>query len=182
MSQPKKSEISERFILYRKRAGLNQSQLGEVLGISNDYVSLIETGRREPGPSLLKLFTSLEEDQHRKLDETSDSVGTGMELRETPRSPVPTPADCIRYLETYLKEVGGDLGKTAWVYHELKNRFPLSSDLERIAAQHVPGAESEFEQQHGGGGRGRTSRKSRRAPSTSPAPTPPAAPDRQDQK
>src|SRR4051812_47162075 len=117
MSQPKKSEISERFILFRARARITQGRLADLLGITNDYVSLIEGGKKEPGQSLLKLFTLMEDEQKRTLFENSTSTESAEALREVfaGPAPVPTQADCIRYLEAYLKEAGGDLGKIAWV-------------------------------------------------------------------
>jgi transcriptional regulator with XRE-family HTH domain len=177
MSQPKKSEISERVILYRKRAGMTQQELADSLGISNDYVSLIETQKKSPGASLWKLFTTLEADQKRKIDEFSDSVDADrlMEgpLKKSPPAPVPTPTDCVRYLEQYLKRCGDDLGKIAWVYHELRNHFPVNFDLEKTAREHVEGAETEFDEQRGRGARGRNARKSRQDQDTSQAPSVP---------
>jgi len=55
------SELSERFRAFRRRAKLSQKDLGELLGISGNYISMIELGKKSPGSSLYKLFESLEQ-------------------------------------------------------------------------------------------------------------------------
>lgn len=39
---------------------MSQQELGKRLGISGNYVYLIESGQKNPGPSLLKLFETME--------------------------------------------------------------------------------------------------------------------------
>ena len=39
---------------------MSQQELGKRLGISGNYVYLIESGAKNPGPSLLKLFETME--------------------------------------------------------------------------------------------------------------------------
>jgi len=63
MSQQKKLEkleLSKRIREFRLRAKLSQEELGDRLGISGNYVSMIELAKKEPGPSLQKLFEALE--------------------------------------------------------------------------------------------------------------------------
>lgn len=45
---------------FRERAGISQKELGKSLGVSGNYIYLIESGQKSPGPSLLKLFETLE--------------------------------------------------------------------------------------------------------------------------
>src|SRR5215831_8556111 len=59
-SQPKNSEIANRIRNFRNRIGMSQQELGHRLGISGNYVYLIESGQKNPGPSLLKLFETME--------------------------------------------------------------------------------------------------------------------------
>jgi transcriptional regulator with XRE-family HTH domain len=59
-SQPKNAEISNRIRNFRNRIGMSQQELGKRLGISGNYVYLIESGQKSPGPSLLKLFETME--------------------------------------------------------------------------------------------------------------------------
>jgi len=61
MSQQKKLAIPERVRTFRKQAKLSQAELGERLGVSGNYVYLIEAGKKPPGPSLLKLFENMEQ-------------------------------------------------------------------------------------------------------------------------
>ena len=60
MSQHKKLEISARLREFRGRANLSQQDLADRLGVSGNYISMIELGKKLPGPSLRKLFESLE--------------------------------------------------------------------------------------------------------------------------
>jgi len=57
----KKLAISDRVRNFRKRVELSQAELGERLGVSGNYIYLIESGQKPPGPSLVKLFESFEQ-------------------------------------------------------------------------------------------------------------------------
>jgi transcriptional regulator with XRE-family HTH domain len=61
MSQQKKLEFPERVREFRGRAKLSQDDLGERLGVSGNYISMLELGKKAPGPSLRKLFESIEQ-------------------------------------------------------------------------------------------------------------------------
>jgi transcriptional regulator with XRE-family HTH domain len=61
MSQQKKLELPERIREFRNRINLSQDELGERLGVSGNYISMIELGKKTPGPSLRKLFETLEQ-------------------------------------------------------------------------------------------------------------------------
>ncbi len=60
MSQHKKLDVSNRLINFRKREDITQKALGEKLGVSGNYIYLMESGRKTPGESLLKLFETME--------------------------------------------------------------------------------------------------------------------------
>lgn len=61
MNQQKNSVIADRVRAFRGQARLSQEELGERLGVSGNYISMIELGKKAPGPSLRKLFESLEQ-------------------------------------------------------------------------------------------------------------------------
>ena len=81
MSQQKKLGISKRVRGFRIRAKLSQEELGERLGVSGNYISMIELGKKEPGPGLRILFESMEQSPL-----YGELPGAGMELRDA--SPV----------------------------------------------------------------------------------------------
>ena len=43
----KKNQFSQRLLLLRKQSGLNQAQLGEIIGLSNKAICTLENGTRE---------------------------------------------------------------------------------------------------------------------------------------
>jgi len=51
---------------FRQRLGLFQTQLGELLGVTGRYVSMLEGGERKAGPTLKRLLDCLEEKHSRK--------------------------------------------------------------------------------------------------------------------
>ncbi|RYD19914.1 MAG: LexA family transcriptional regulator [Verrucomicrobiaceae bacterium] len=53
-------ELPERVITFRQSNDLTQSDLAKILGISSNYVSLIENGQREPGEGIVRHFELLE--------------------------------------------------------------------------------------------------------------------------
>jgi transcriptional regulator with XRE-family HTH domain len=59
MSQQEKSGFADRLVSYRKREGISQETLAKRLGISRNYVSMIESGR-EPSDQIVRHFTLLE--------------------------------------------------------------------------------------------------------------------------
>lgn len=105
MSQQKKLEFAERVREFRGRAKLSQDELGERLGVSGNYISMIELGKKSPGPSLRKLFESLEQSPlYRTPGETS------CELKEAmPGASGPAPANPLLALlstDTLIQNVG----------------------------------------------------------------------------
>ena len=61
MSQQKKLELPDRIRDFRRRIRLSQDEFGERLGVSGNYISMIELGKKAPGPSLRKLFEAIEQ-------------------------------------------------------------------------------------------------------------------------
>lgn len=61
MSPENKLDLPARIRDYRKTVRLSQDELGERLGVSGNYISMIELGKKAPGPSLRKLFEALEQ-------------------------------------------------------------------------------------------------------------------------
>ena len=57
----KKFTIAERVRNYRKKVKLSQAELGERLCVSGNYIYLIESGRKPPGGTLIKLFENMEQ-------------------------------------------------------------------------------------------------------------------------
>ncbi len=55
----KTEKFSERLRVYRERTGVSQEELADKLGVSRNYVSMMEGGR-EPSESLRKLFEIIE--------------------------------------------------------------------------------------------------------------------------
>lgn len=49
-------EVGKRLAEYRKKAGLSQAQLGEMLGLEKESVSRIESGKIAPSLSRLAMF------------------------------------------------------------------------------------------------------------------------------
>lgn len=56
----KKLEFAERVILLRRRMNLSQVEFGKKLGVSDEYVSQIEKGKKLPGEGLQILVGTLE--------------------------------------------------------------------------------------------------------------------------
>jgi transcriptional regulator with XRE-family HTH domain len=54
------SNFPERVRIWRENAHLSQEQLAVKLGISRNYVHLIEANKKNPGPKLIERFTELE--------------------------------------------------------------------------------------------------------------------------
>ena len=54
-------EFPQRIREFRRRFKFSQHELGERLGVSGNYVSMLELGKKPPGPSLRKLFETIEQ-------------------------------------------------------------------------------------------------------------------------
>ena len=60
---------------FRRRAALSQNQLGELMGVSGNYISMIELGKKLPGLSLRKLFETLEQSPAYRVAPSSSGGG-----------------------------------------------------------------------------------------------------------
>jgi transcriptional regulator with XRE-family HTH domain len=58
--QPKNKELADRIRNFRNRTGMSQQEFGKQLGISWNYVYLLESGQKAAGPSIVKLFETME--------------------------------------------------------------------------------------------------------------------------
>ena len=72
----KKISVPERVRNFRTRAKLSQAELGDSLGVSGNYIYLIESGRKPPGPSLLKLFERMEQSPAYNSESSSTARGS----------------------------------------------------------------------------------------------------------
>lgn len=92
----------------------NQPELARLLGISSDYVSMIETGKRKPGPRLLKDFDELERKLQQAVSENPDSVKPPLALRDSSTEYL-TIAEC----KQRIQELEAELRKWKHVVREL---------------------------------------------------------------
>ena len=69
-------EFPQRIREFRRRFKFSQHELGERLGVSGNYVSMLELGKKPPGPSLRKLFETIEQ-SHKHLPAASVPRATG---------------------------------------------------------------------------------------------------------
>jgi transcriptional regulator with XRE-family HTH domain len=99
MSQENKLELPNRIRDYRKSIRLSQDELGERLGVSGNYISMIELGKKAPGPSLRKLFEALEQSP---AYQPQPFPGTAMRPR-LPRNYQSNPTLAILSTETLIK-------------------------------------------------------------------------------
>ena len=57
--------FAEKFSLQRKKLNLSQMEVGENIGVSRTYITLIESGKRLPGKKhLLKIAVTLKVKKH----------------------------------------------------------------------------------------------------------------------
>ena len=114
MSQQKKLDLSERVREFRGRSKLSQQELAERLGVSGNYLSMIELGKKTPGPSLRKLFESFEQSPLY----ASPGGATG-ELKESfasaSRAAAGNPLPAMLSTETLLGSIADVAGRLAAV-------------------------------------------------------------------
>ena len=78
------SNAGKRISEYRKKRGVSQQQLADLIGISRSYLGDIEAGRSEPSTHFLTAITT-------KTDVSSDWILTGEgEMLKTKPDPTPT--------------------------------------------------------------------------------------------
>lgn len=88
----KKLEIFERFFQLRKKLNLTQDEFAQKLGISRNYVHLIEAAKKNPGDGLLTRFAELE---------------NKVSIQEAP--PPPPALDLKAITTPRLREIIGDI-------------------------------------------------------------------------
>ena len=68
------SRLGKRIKQYREKVGLTQFQLAEKIGVSEFYISALETGRRNPGrKTLVKLANEMKVPIEALLDMETDN-------------------------------------------------------------------------------------------------------------
>lgn len=73
----KKSEKKfQPMISAREARNMTQAEFAELLGISSNYVHLIESGHKSPGPKILEKLAQIESAPPDKVDECSDLYRT----------------------------------------------------------------------------------------------------------
>ena len=161
MSQQKKLELSKRVRDFRIRAKLSQEELGDRLGVSGNYISMIELGKKEPGPGLQILFESLE-----RSPMYGESAHGGMELRDS-AAPAVVPVNPMfamlstETLERNFGEVAEKLAQVAGAPEKKRVVGSLREMLDEIEGRLMAnsGALSEAQEMavraaRGGGSRG----------------------------
>lgn len=69
-------EFPLKFLKLRQRIGLTQSEMANRLGISSNYVSLLETGAKEPSPALMRHIELIERMENAGMSDSMDSGGS----------------------------------------------------------------------------------------------------------
>lgn len=103
------------FLKLRKSFGLTQSDLGDLLKVSKNYICQIETGRKVPSETLIALAQRIE----RELAETTPSRGL-------PTSPGQASKNsALSYLEKVWAAAGDDKDVQGYIMTKLRLAFPL---------------------------------------------------------
>lgn len=104
------------FLKLRKAYGLTQSDLGNLLKVSKNYICQIETGRKVPSDTLIALAQRIE----RELAEASTSS------RDVPVSPSQASKNAaMSYLDQVWESAGEDKDLQGYIMTKLKLSFPL---------------------------------------------------------
>jgi transcriptional regulator with XRE-family HTH domain len=103
------------FLKLRKTYGLTQSDLGDLLKVSKNYICQIETGRKVPSETLIALAQRIE----RELGEMSSS-------RDLPTSAGQASKNsAMQYLERVWAAANDDRDLQGYIVTKLKLAFPL---------------------------------------------------------
>lgn len=104
------------FLKLRKAYGLTQSDLGNLLKVSKNYICQIETGRKVPSETLIALAQRIE----RELAEASSSS------RDVPISASQASKNAaMNYLDQIWAAAGDDKDLQGYIMTKLKLTFPL---------------------------------------------------------
>jgi transcriptional regulator with XRE-family HTH domain len=153
MSQHKKLEFAERVRAFRGRAKLSQGELAGRLGVSGNYVSMIELGKKLPGATLRKLFDTFEQSPQYQAPaqmsggrRASDSGIAGVAPANSLLAMVPTERLILIFMDLAEQLSPADaakqklvLGNLRELLDELEQRLLASSgplsEAQRIALQ-----------------------------------------------
>jgi transcriptional regulator with XRE-family HTH domain len=103
------------FLKLRKSFGLTQSDLGDLLKVSKNYICQIETGRKVPSETLIALAQRIE----RELAEMSSSRDLPLSAGQASKN------TAMQYLEQVWAAAGEDRDVQGYIITRLKLAFPL---------------------------------------------------------
>jgi|GEM_PF-4497858 len=104
------------FLKLRKAYGLTQSDLGNLLKVSKNYICQIETGRKVPSETLIALAQRVE----RELSEASSTS------RDVPMSASQASKNAaMSYLDQVWQAAGDDKDLQGYIMTKLRLTFPL---------------------------------------------------------
>lgn len=117
---------------FRRAKGLTQTDLGELLGITRNYTTILETGRKEPSERVARLFDQISADG---LNETTSIVREDpSDYRATPRRPpeliLHPPAALIDRLNDLAKRSG--MGLDAYCCEALDREIATPGVIYRL--------------------------------------------------
>lgn len=104
------------FLKLRKAFGLTQSDLGDLLKVSKNYICQIETGRKVPSETLIALAERIEEE----LEAESSARELGGSGGQASRN------EALRYLDEVWAAAGEDRDLQGYIVTRLKLVFPLN--------------------------------------------------------
>ena len=103
------------FLKLRKAYGLTQSDLGDLLKVSKNYICQIETGRKVPSETLIALAQRIE----RELGEMSSSRDLPTSAGQASRNAA------FQYLEQVWAAAGDDRDLQGYIITKLKLALPV---------------------------------------------------------
>lgn len=105
------------FLKLRKSFGLTQSDLGDLLKVSKNYICQIETGRKVPSETLVALAQRIEgELAEAAANSSNDSGASGGQSSRN---------EAFRYLENVWAAAADDRDLQGYIVTKLKLAFPL---------------------------------------------------------
>ncbi len=104
------------FLKLRKSFGLTQSDLGNLLKVSKNYICQIETGRKVPSETLIALAGRIEKELAEASASSRDvAVSSGQASRNA----------AMAYLDQIWAAAGEDKDLQGYIMTKLKLTFPL---------------------------------------------------------
>lgn len=130
------SNFSDRLKRIRTSLFKTQDEMGVLLGISGNYVYMVEKGIKPPGNKLIEKLDLLEAELDRKSNQKSSQVETRLDNGGETATAPPLSASrnldakrlqCLDHLRQWLDRVGTDPDQVSWALVELRRRFPLEN-------------------------------------------------------